>query len=94
MKVDKRYKGKGTTIYTAWKVFNVGSCGELRPQFFSTYYRFRRREWNGPTRRPGFHAYKKRPYYPGWPFKVKKVRLKGLLGQSHYHYTAKYLWVN
>ena len=94
MRVDKRYKGTGRKVYVAWKVFYREEDGTLRPQFYRTNLTIKRRRWVGPSKRPGFHAHKKRPHYPGYPYIVRKVLLRGLLGRSCQHYTARYLWVN
>ena len=94
MNVVKRYKGLGRTVYTGWKVFYPDQ-GKLYPQFRHHFDMiFKRKCWNGPTRRPGFHVWKNRPYPPGYPFVIKKVRFRGLLGKGFVHYTARYLWVD
>ena len=94
MTIDRRYKGTSKRIIVAWKVFYREEDGMLRPQFYHTSLIIKRRKWIGPSRRPGFHAYKKRPSHTvGYPYVTKKVLLRGLLGEGPYHYTAKYLWV-
>ena len=93
MRVERRYKGKGRTLYVGGKVFLL-THKELHPQFQHRDMTFKHKCWNGPTRRPGFHVWKKRPCYRNYPYVIKKVVVKGLLGQSSIHYTARYLWVN
>ena len=93
MRVERRYKGKGRKVYTGWKVF-LRDGSKLRPQFQHRYMHFERKCWTGPTSRPGFHICKKRPAPSGFPYVTRRVLIKGLLGESPYHYTARYLWVN
>ena len=98
MRITKGYKGTGTKRVEAWKIFILRSNGRLYSQYFLSRGPFKRRHWSGRSGRPGFHAYKTRREaisHAIWEAEVvRKVYLKGLLGESERHYTARYLWVN
>ena len=98
MTITKKYTGKGKRVVVAYKVFRRPLFG--RQGLLSQYgwFTFPRRQWSRSRRLPGFHAYKLRKdaRRAAWCSErtVRKVRLKGLLGSSRTHYTARYLWVN
>ena len=104
MTVDKRYKGTSKRVIVAYKVFCTTDPLWYGPQRIGLsslirYYHFKRKAWNGPTKQPGFHAYKTRYRAAAYDWRrestvVRRVLLKGIMGESKTHYTARYLWVN
>ena len=99
MRLDRRYKGRSTKQIVAWKVFQTDESERNSLTALFAYFRFKRHKWNRSSRGPGFHVYKTKQEAmlnrPSWcKYVVRRVRIKGLLGESPLHYTARYLWVN